>query len=470
MIGAKQFEVNYKQFTAGMTTTDFTSDGGFGPSSVNINPLSQVGVMRATATPTDASTNLAGNIIASCEDSRSSSFADRLFVDGSANYYTLSSGTLTKQKTGTATTHYIYGTTDMVSFLGKTYTSLDNDLSQWDVAGNTLDESYWVTTKAQSSLSSSDRHPLLVYEGNLFIADANQLHTLNSSLTAAAGVLVLNTNERIVALGIDPSTGLMLLSVTVGPNYSDGINNKSFVYLYDGYSSKPRRKLPVDEMITAFYNVGGTVFVGFGRRLGYWNGNGVSFLRNLDNTTAGTATDLPYRHHFAHIGNTLFVVNGQNVLAYGELQQGGRKVFWYPYQQTSGTHIGAICNVNNTTLGVAYATNKLYLADLTSTSTGSGYFYLNNVNFERPIKLHMVRVVTTGVSATGAAGANSTIAIANERNQTKNPTNNSFYTTTTKYVYDFQFGGEIIQTLQPYFALGDGFGIIRIIFYFDPYE
>lgn len=476
MIGKKQLEISASQFVAGMATTDYTQDGGFGNSSVNINLLTTPGVVRPMAAEVNVSTNVTENMVASAEDSQTVVVYDRLFIGDAAGFYTLTGTTLTKRSTGAKS--YVLATTDMVAFAGNTYVTSTTDVAKWNTGSLTLTESYWVTTSGKTPLTASNRHPMLTFENFLWIADGNLLHNIDSSGTISTSVLVLNPNDFIEALSIDPATGLMLISVNTLVNASDALNGKSIVYLYDGYSPKPRRKVFVDDMITAFYPLGGQVYVGYGTRLGFWNGNGVTFLRSLENVTY-TVQFLAYKHHFSNIGNTLLVANNKNVLAYGEISQGAQKVFWYPYQQVNSSDgINLLCNVGNTRLYIARVAGSAaaylsYIDFTATTAPGSGAnFFSNNINFPRPMQIARIRVITTGITTTGGLGGVSWFD-ENSIQHFNTPTQFVVLSTNSpQYTFDFEYGeSAVAQTVQfKQLWENQNYGLVRIIIYYNQYE
>ncbi len=70
MIGKYVLPIKASDFVLGETTSEYTQDGGFSPSSFNINPLLVPGVIKSIAPVTNQSANISGNIIASSEDSQ----------------------------------------------------------------------------------------------------------------------------------------------------------------------------------------------------------------------------------------------------------------------------------------------------------------------------------------------------------------------------------------------------------------
>lgn len=470
MIGEYQIALGADQFISGMSSSDFATDGALGTSTSGINPFVSQGIIRAIATSSDLSSNILGNIIASAEDSQSVSAYVRTMVDDGGNYYTYSGGG-SVTKTNTATTnvaHYTAGKTDMVAFGFNTYISVDGDIDLWNTSGSpTLTNSWWVGTKGQSAFNPAVPHPMLVYQGFLWIADANKLHYIDINQNITLAQLTLNTNEFIYALGIDPGTGLMMISVQTTTNLADTLTSREFVYLYDGISSKPTRKIEVDDLVTAFYHLEGTVFIGAGQILGQWNGNGVTFLRKFQNVTL-SGTDLAYKHHFTNTHNILHVVDGQSVLSYGPVVA-GKKGFFYTATNPSGVgHLSCVIPLGSNKIGIGYATNKLASFDMFSTSAGTGTLYFNNIFFPRPIYVRRMRMITTGITTTAGIGG---FAIIDEKNNVKQPAIVNFVVAAAvspQYVFDADFTSFKVQAIQPRILMDtQAFGIIRVIVYYD---
>lgn len=477
MLGSKQITIDRTNFLAGMSTSDYSADAGFSNQSYGVNPQAVPGVLYGTPALTDASTNLSDKIIASCEGDVAS---PRLFIDQSANFYSLNTSfVLTKQWTGAKT--YTKAYTDLVSFNNLFYTSSTTDVAQWNGAA-THTEAWFSGLSGSGSLSSLNPHPMIVYNKLLWVCDGNAMHSVDISgnVNGGAGTgtpaLVLNTNEIVMALGIDPGTGQMLISTqTKGlsgdvANMTNFIPNQRYIYLFDGASAKSTRRIPVNDLVTAFYSIGGTVFVGASQRIGIWTGAGIQFLRTLNNVALGAAApgQLPYKHLFTNIGSTLYVADGDHILAYGELQAGGLKKFWYTYKANST--ITCLVALTNNNIGVAYSTASLGYVDVTVAGPTT-VFLSNRYEFPRPVALRRIRVFTTAITTT--AGAGQVGIFTNESNQPIFPQQPQMIVPSALsplYKFDFDFGGTKIQTAQFQWLCTQSAGLNRMIIYYDPLD
>lgn len=472
MIGKFQIQLGADQLTSGMSSSDFATDGALGVSCSGLNPYLTPGVMYPLSNASILS-NIAGLVIASAEDSQSSAAYNRTFVDGSGNYYTYSAPS-TVVKTNTATTnvaHYIQGKTDMVSFAGLTYVTTDNgDIDQWNTSGTpALTNSWWVSTKSQTAMSANAPHPEIVYNSFLYVADANKLNTIDSSGNIGPGVLTLNSNEIIYALGIDPVTGNMMVSVQTNINISDTLSSQFFVYLYDGISVKATRKIILDDLITTFHNVEGIVYTGSGPVLGQWNGNGVTFLRRLQNTTYAKDS-LIYKHHMTSVNRILHVADGKQVLSYGTVINGKPKAFFYTANSTTTNTISAVFPMGSNTLGVAAATNTVSVWDFSGTGSGTAALYFNNIYFPRPVSISRIRIITTGITtAVGGVGNNFYMSEKEKTVQTANPQFIVTAAASPQYVFDFDYTNGIpVMAIQPVIGFDtQHFGIVRVYIYYN---
>lgn len=462
-------------------------DGGIGPSSYNINPVGQPGVLRAMGSAASVGDTLSGNILASCEDPRASttSSTSKFVVDSTGKLYTLDNDTLTLRATPASSSGYSDATTDMVVFQGNIYITKTTDIVKVTVPSSigsawTLDESWWDTTLAQSPLTALNTvHPMLVFENQLWIGDSEKLQTVTTGAVASTA-LTLNTNDRITALGIDPGSGLMLIGIATYAGNNASTPARFFVALYDGYSAKVRRRIPVDGLITSFRSVGGTVYVGVGNTVGVWNGSGVTFLRRLSQAGINSST-LPYKSRLSYFQNTLLVADGTDVLAYGDIANG--KKVWYPFyrNQVNSNFIGAIVTTTTTTTSGSSGSPNSPVIAINDTGTSirmvepmdtsliaTGLYYTPKINFERPVNIRRIRLFTTGITTTAGIGG---IGIIDEDTNTTTPAVSTFVVASgTRYRFDFDFNKQL-QELQLKLTLGtQAFGIIRAVIYYDVVE
>lgn len=464
-VGKYQLQLGPDQFISGMASSDYATDGALGTSSSGLNPFVTPGVIRAIANGTDISTNISANILASCEDSNTVGPQNRYFIDDStnaANYYYFNGTAVTKVKTGTASgTTYVAGKSDFISYNGFFYGSSPTVLNKWD-GSTSLTEAY------KTFGDGNAHHPMVLYAGKLYIGDGNTFSTLDSAGTYSTSVSFnASPKEKIVAVGVDPGTGLLMVSVQTVYDVSDSIPSLKAVYLWDGVSTSATRKILVDDLITAFFPLEGQVYIGAGQTIGVWNGSGVTFLRKLQNVAISNL-DLPYKHHFCNIRNILMVIDGANVLSYGAVVSGKKGFFYTALNTASSNHLSIVMPLGSNKVGVAYATNKLISFDFSSSSAGTATLYFNNIYFPRPVFIRRVRIITTGITTTAGIGG---CSIFDEKGNQYNTQIVSFKVLsaeTPKYVFDFDYSDTKLQGIQPRITLDtQAFGVIRVYIYYD---
>jgi len=214
--------------------------------------------------------------------------------------------------------------------------------------------------------------------------------------------------QNIVALGIDPNSGKMLITITEGDNINGDLSMLAKVLLYDGFSSKVIRAVIVDDMVTAVYPVGGIVFMTYGKNLGYWNGSGINWLRKFKNVTL-TQNSLVYKHKMSNIDKTLYFVDGDELYAYGEVLPGKPKVFYPAGQNTAGTVMSMVCNLGSGKLLLASGNTAapfVWMFDTTSVATTNGInFYSKKYRFKGKVQLREIHFQYSSVVAASANAA-----------------------------------------------------------------
>ena len=390
--GRNKIDIDWRNFGAGMSTTNESVDGGFSPDSNRVEIQQTPGTLKCLPAPTDASTNLTERIIASCVDPKYSG-QNRMVLDLGGSFYWLNGTTLTKKVTASSET-YASGKTDFIAFNGSYYaTTVGGDISEWDGATGLVED--WWTNASHLNKTGLDPQtawrPLLVFEKHLWVGDRTRLHRIANDDTVSYGQIVLDTFESITALGTDPQTGYMLIGVTTGVNANNSAKGIDKILIYDGFSDKPLRSILVGGLVTAFHAVDGQVYVFYGNKVGLWNGAGISYLKTFD--FANSSSSLAYPHHITSIDNTLYVADGREVLSYGEVYP-GQKVWSKPTRNTASTEeLTCLTAYKSVNLALSYYNSQLFVLDMTDTDNGTGGKFLSNVyTFEDDIYLREVDI------------------------------------------------------------------------------
>lgn len=381
MNGKHSFEIAAADFIKGVSQSADLPDGGFSSETDNVNLTATPGVLYAPAASVNSDTDsrLTGGIIASGPDMNVISATNRLLVASDGSYYSYNGTKIPAVALQTdAGNTYTKGFTDIITYAGEAYVTSKQSITRWQTP-STFNNAFYTFTTATVP------HPAIVYENNAYYADKNLLLQQTSAGGAPATILTLSADQIIIALGIDPGSGLMLISTTNTLDISATLTQVNRLLWYDGNSAKVSKSAIIEEPILGFHCVGATVFVGYNNNVGYLSGAGIQFLRRLGNVTASN-TELPYKHNFAHVGTTLYVLDGKVVMAFGEVQRG--KKVWYPawsnpINSNKPTFLG---EVGSKKLGMGFATTKFYTFDTSSVATiDSMAFTTNKYPFPRPV-------------------------------------------------------------------------------------
>lgn len=417
-IGTKTFEINSSDFIRGISSSNEIEDGGLSPETEGINLTKTPGLLYFQAATSDNTGSLENDLIASCEDGTpGTGGVNQILVDdgaGGANakYWSWNGSSLSNLATDASTPNggYSKGTTQMISFgitssRANIFTTNGQYITRLQLATNTLTTNFKQFTYNASTTALVAPHPCIVYENNAYYGDGNILLRQTDPTSATMStVLTLREGQIIISLGIDPGTGRMLISTVEGLNMSNTRDRLSKVLYYDGFSEKPLKSIIVDDMVTAFFPVGATMYIGYGQKLGVWNGAGIQFLRKLN--VSLVSTKLPYRDNFTNIDSTLYVIEANKLLAYGPTIAGASNCFYYALVQKDPNDLAAadltcVFNSGSGILGFGWvdssAAEKFSTLDTTAVNSvaysGSVSIYTNKYTFERPITFNQIVVM-----------------------------------------------------------------------------
>lgn len=469
-LGKKLFQINYPDFVKGMSSSDVLSDGGFSPLTNAVNLLGTQGAVYQANSAQNVS-GLTGQMIASCEDP-SGTYA-RLYVSSDTGpqdgrFWSLSTGiALTQRGSTDSSANYIQGRTDMIAAFGEAYTTTDATIVRWSSIGssNTFDFSF------VTGLNSFVPHPALFYNSFAYYGNGNVLLRQSAAGVAPSAILTLPAGVVIVALGVDPGSGRMLMSLIGQPNISDTVNSGCSVAFYDGFSPQVDRYVQVDDMVTAFPSTEGALYAAYGQSLGLWNGSGITYLRTMN--VDFDNTQLMYKHHFTSIGSTLYVIEKTKIIAYGPVRQKGPNVF---YPALSGANnLTNIVNIGQNILTLSFATSQLFTLDVKT--AGDQYstlsFYSNSTDFDDEYWIRRIRIIfATNVPNNISPGniqlinESGLIAVGGDGSGIYGLTNTSGTSLAFK---DLLNVNQRVKMLQLNVMMGQGnYGIRRVIVYGEP--
>ncbi len=370
-----------KDVIKGESTADWVSDRGFSPDSYQLNLTKIRGLIHFIEGGTDrGGATLTGNVIAYAYD-KNFLGNDLYYLDDEGAFYTLDGPTLTKRQTSTADTYQL-GTSDMLQFKGSTYATGQGRVAKLDNSDLTTIDSGWWT-----GLQSSYRHPLEVVEDTMYIADKNEIHTWDGT-TSTAAAITLPTDVNVTSLRKHSNGRDLIAFCGLTANFSHTLGASGRIYIIDTVLKDWTREIELESQVEGSRNVGGVIYVTYGMNVGYFNGDGLSFIRKL--ATSGTT----YSHSMGSMESVLLVRDGLNVLAYGDLGLG--KVWWNLFRNVANSaSVSTVAYKGDNVVTFTYANSGAGICleiDFDNIG-GNGILYLNKYFFENEVIIRKIEII-----------------------------------------------------------------------------
>ena len=379
--------ISSKEIIRGESSSKYVSDAGFSPDSYNLNLTRKRGILDFAPSMTDrGGAILTGNIIASTYDGGIVGVGnDALFVDASGSFYTLASNdTFTKRQTNSDRA-WTLGVTDAIQFLGNLYASHESGFAKLDGSAlTTIDAGWWET-----DISTGVRHPIERVESSIYFGDANLIHAWNGT-TSTVSWVTLPTDVNITSLRKHPDGVHLIAFCSLKKDAPHQKNAPGRIYIVDLIIRQWIREIDMEAQVEGSRLLGSVVYVSYGYNIGYFNGNGISFLKKLSDSST------TYSHNFGNMEDILLVRDGQHVRAFGDL--GAGKVWWRLAKTSADTddNINNIIYRGNMVLLIAYRDTGTspFLKEINYANTGStGLFFSNRYDFPAETKIKRIEVI-----------------------------------------------------------------------------
>ena len=475
----QSFTIDKNDFRLGVSTSRRHTDGGFAPNkflsgysvpkNVAVNLFKGAGdTLYPPPTRYDINLNsssvITGDVIAFAEDGTLSGNDSGYALDDDGKYYSIDGNTVTLRQTD-STNSYIVGTSDLVQYKGNLYGTAREDIVR--LTGSSLsaiDATWWTTTRGHSALNSSYRHPMAIVEDILYIADRYYIHTWDDSASVQQA-MTLPSIYNITNMIAHPDGRHLIVFCSGTANYGHSLKSKSVCFIVDTVNLEFIREISLDDQVEGSVNVGGVIYVTYGENLGYFNGDGISFLRKLSPTITGNLVTR-YKHSLANVDGILAVLDGDCVLMYGDLGLGN--MFWYQYadNQSVPTSPSAIAYIGSKKMLISTTDRLLDRFDLNDIS-GSCEWESNFYSFPSKVWIRKIEVEMETMSS----GSDITF-YALDKNDTATQLFTMDYATDGAISYKEKFINlrTNIFKLRAHFAAGNTKGIHKITVWYEDAE
>ena len=473
--GSSRIELAPSDFIKGMSTSNFSEDAGYSNSSSGIDIFSLPGVIRGSV-PLNQISSTSGTWVACSETVAINSAAYRIVLNSNGTLYGIGyDGAVSSLYSDTSGNTYARPYSDIILYGGNYYYASQNDVAQIVYSSGTVMPAWFSNTTGGSVLNSFP-HPMVVFNRRLYIADQENIRMYDPTQSTPSVIVYSgDIGTVILAMTIDPSSGRMLVSFENQTNSGGVMDSSAWIGYYDGINpTQLLKKIEVEQRVTAFYNVGGTIYVIYGENLGMWNGNGIIFLRKL-NTKISSTTSID-RSRLSNIGNILLIADGNNVLAYGENVM-GNKVFTNLFTAANDMTIDILTSIGTSTSsggtgGIGYDINILGNSHVSNTTifqatpNGTGSFVSNIINIPAKKAIMGIDVFMDQAITTGSI----TMTLTDDNGTTINcgPNSSNVLTSGLKARLLFQHNTTSFQINATFSTCNAG--IRRVIVYYNDYE
>ena len=334
-----QITIDARTFLRGASISDELSDGGFSPLSKGINLYAKPGLLLPGPAPFDSGSAVStGGIFAWATTASNVAPGITKGVGSDAanhgRFYALDDSGGATLVASDATRIYKAQITDMIRYgsANEFFVTSATDVAKLNFDMSVQDFTWWTVTRGHAALGADKPHKIIQLDTILYITDGRYVHAWDGT-TSTPQVLVLPENYiiqdatiynnliYISAARYDPSGG------------GEASDCRIFTWKGLGVSAHFQDEFILQENVESLILFGGTLIVTTRSYVGYWTGSTISPLYPL--------TSSVYKHQYAITLDRLYLLQGADILCYGNPAISHPKFFSYPLKYGS-TLIGIV--------------------------------------------------------------------------------------------------------------------------------
>ena len=295
----------------------------------------------------------------------------------------------------------------------------------------------------------------------------NLVHAFDGTTTTTAEI-TLPPYVNITSLRKHPDGRTLLAFCGISQNFGHTRGGGGRVYYIDTVLKDWTREVVLESQVEGTRVVGGIVYVTYGDNLGYFDGNGLQFLKKIAiGTTDTSQSNATYSHCMANIDDILVIRNDNMALAYGDL--GAGKVFWKPYSSPGLRTLTCLFYRGNNKMLFAYQTaaGVETLGEVNYDNIAvNGVFTTNHFFFGQMVQIKKIVVLHDVTNTAGTSRfqiesrkhSGGVASVIEDRTYASQDTDRSRFNVDIK-----------IDVFQLYFVpITDDIGITAIMIYGDP--
>lgn len=456
--------IDARDWFRGISTSDELADGGFSPLSKGINLFAMAGLLLPGPAPLDVGTSsltTKGVFAWSTHHTNVSPGIGRALGANSSDdgkFFTMDdAGTPTLAASDTSR-DYKVNESDMIRYgaSNEQFTTSTTDVAKSNFDFSSNDFNWWRTTLGLTTLVSGVPHHFCQYGTILYFSDGRYIHSWDGT-TGTYNALDLPVGYVITDIRVYQN--LIFIAAAKFDPLGGGESTDCRIFTWDGFSDSFLDELPVQEKIDSLIVFGGTLFVTTASYVAYFTGSTISPLYPL--------TSNVYKYQFAITKDRLYLLQGADVLCYGNPILSRPKFFSFPLKYT-GNLVG-ITSYRSGKIVYASSTQFGSWSDVNGSNQAGGIFYGNRLPFGAQVRIRAVILEHEAL----ASGSSVTIEYIDDQQVARSVGTLSFaaFGAVTKHRFN-TFNKPATLTLQSKLTFGviPNKGIRRIHIWYEPSE
>lgn len=367
--------IQRNDFLRGTAETDFDSSGALSPIDKGQNLYYRKGLLSPPPTITTKTAIDGIALIVKAENvglSGNKLALGAVGGNGDGTFYEVSGyGVLTAKGSVDETHVYSSKFSDAVYWNGAFYVTSKTNIAEVTADLATIDIDWWTADRGQSDLDGFTPHQMIVFEGELFIADVNKLYKITTGEVVSTA-LTLPAEQNIISM-VEYQNKIYMY-VEDGFNANGNKNSNGKILVFDGVNDHDiiDASYPIRyKRIETLYVYNGSLLAFTKDGLYHWNGISLQFIYKLYRQVfKGQISEYEGRLLFAHGTPSIYDESVQYYIVCWD-----KRTFSMVHGSTEGISLVFKVATDDIMIGTSTGTEGSFLLGMGGI-LGTGYFRL----------------------------------------------------------------------------------------------
>jgi len=379
------FDTRYAQ--AGVSTTDFSKDGGFSPLDKGQNLWVKKGLLYNGPVYTERAGTVY-KIVAWAMGYSNDTVVPMAVGDNGSNdgyFYSLASTTgVGTQELTTDTKDFFQFKSDAIYFDGYFYVSSKDDVGRFTNAFGSASYNWWSSIGGHSTLNIYCPHHLIEYDGKIYITDDYKLHSWDGT-DSVENAFSIPSNYKITTAVVHKNKMYIFASTDYGTGKDRFVASKCFIWNKITSETEYEDDFEINDKVYSAKVHDGVLYLWCSKAFGYWNG--IKFVKIMDlNPTYPV-----YKQMITNNSEVLMFAHNKDIIAY----DGNKYSYLFSTENItalSSHRIDAIFSGYDDDIW-ASINNKIYKFDFEDNSgDGEGYHRFNRQDFSENVRIDRILI------------------------------------------------------------------------------